>query len=462
MYKYLLLFTIAITLFSCNAEPVKTPSAKLSGNIEGLENKMLLLVNKSETDTIKLDSIGSFKFEKNYSTPTYSKLYLGRKNITLYLNNNSKLLITTSKSDFGKITKFTGEGFKENQLLNDKMSLSNDLKYLPGIFKLNPQEFIAKSDSIKQLFLNLSDTYSKNNKIDSTFLSTYNVDVKYEQLLFYTIYNRYHKHYTKEEASLSDKDKEKVKSARVDIDKYAISDKYIEFMSSILKNEHTNEIILSDEADDFDLPKYLKWINSELNSTNLKNSLFYNEVKYSITYANETERDEIYSTFSELNTDTIYKKNIDEVYKSFEKLRKGKPAPKWSYANIDDKEYSLDSFKGKFVYIDVWATWCGPCIAEIPELKKLTEDYKNKDIVFVSVSIDDNKNAWEKMIKKENFDWIQIHAEKAWKSEIVIENGIRGIPRFMMVDKQGNIVDVNAPEPSSEKIRLLIDKLLSE
>ncbi len=462
MNKILLILTITVSLISCTSEPVQIPSAKLSGSIEGLGGKILLLVSKIETDTIKLDSVGRFELEKSYSTPTYSKLYFGRNIISLYLKNNSNLSITTSKSDFGKDAKFAGEGYKENQLLNDKTKLSSELKYYPDIFKLNPQDFVAKSDSVKQLFLELSNEYSKNENIDSSFLSTFNVDARYEQLVLYSIYSPYHKYFTKEDASLSEKNMEEMKSATVDIESYENSEKYIEFMSNSLKDTYSKENTSTEETQNFNLPKYLRWVNSELNSTNAKNSIFYNAVKYAITYASESERDDIYSTFSELNTDTIFRKNIDKVYASFEQLRKGKSAPRWTYPDIDGKEYSLDDLRGKFIYIDVWATWCGPCKSEIPELAKLTKEYKNKDIVFVSVSIDSNKKAWDKMLKEEKFDWIQIHAEKAWKAKIVTENGIRGIPRFMMIDKEGNIIDVNAPQPSSDKIRPLIDLLLSE
>jgi len=462
MYKYFSLLIATVVLFSCTNEPIQKPKAKLSGNIEGLSNKTLLLVNETQTDTIKLDSLGHFNLEKDYSTPTISKLYFGRKGILLYLTNSSDLSLTTTKNDFGKVVEFKGEGSKENQLLNDKDKLAIELKYVPAIFKLNPEQFMAKSDSVKQLFLELGNKYSKDGNIDSSFIELYNADVKYEQLLYYTIYTPYHKYFTKEEASLPESAKKEIEAATVDKSEFAMSDKYIQFMTTVLKQKYTDKFPETEESNSNDLPKYLKWINSELKSNDIKNAIFYNAIKSEITYCSETERDSIYATFSELNTNPVYQETIDKTYASFEKLRKGKPAAQWSYPDINGKKHALSDFKGKFVYIDVWATWCGPCKAEIPELAKLAKEYKNKNIEFVSVSVDSDQKAWERMLKKENFDWTQLHAEKAWKSKIVLENEIRGIPRFMLIDREGNVIDINALRPSSKEIRPLFDKLLSQ
>jgi thiol-disulfide isomerase/thioredoxin len=463
MYKYLTLFLLGTVLFSCTNEPAQKKTGKLSGNIEGLSNNNLLLISKAGTDTVKIDSIGHFYFEKEYIEPTYYKVYLGRDNISLYLTNNSDLSFSTSKNNFSKDLIFKGKGSKENTLLNQKLSMVENKKYVYSLFPLEPEAFLAKSDSTKQILQNLVNTYAKSSDIDSTFLTTFNIDIKYGQISNWSLYTVYHKYLTKEDAALPKQTEQIIESAVVDNDEYSNSVKYISFMREQLHKEYKDIKSTNDtDEENYDIPKYLRWLDGRLNSNKIKNSIFYDAVKYDITYSSETERDNIYATFSELNTDATYQKAIDDIYASFEKLRKGKPAPQWAYPDINGKEYALKDFKGKNVYVDVWATWCGPCKAEIPELAKLAKDYKNKDIVFVSVSVDDNKGAWEKMLKANNYEWIQIHAEKAWKSKIIKENGIRGIPRFMMIDKEGNIVDVNAPQPSSDKIRPLIDSLLNQ
>jgi len=462
MYKYFSLLITSLALFACTSEPVQPPTAKLSGTIDGLNNKTLLLMSKTDVDTIKLDSVGHFTFEKEYSAPTYSKLVLGRSYIPLYLTNNTDLTLKTTKKDFGKSVEFKGEGAKENQLLIDRDQLTFELNYFPAIFKLSPEQFIAKSDSIKQLYIDLGEKYSKNENVDTTFLKLYNVDVKYEQLSYYTMYAPYHQYFTKEEAKLPEAANKEMEAAIVDRADYAKSDNYIKFIGSMYERKFIEEFPEARNANSNILPKIILWLDSKIKSHEVKNPIFFKAVESSITNVGEEDRDKIYAAYSKVNTDSFYQKKIDEKYNSFENLRKGKPAVQWSYPDINGKEHSLADFKGKYVYIDVWATWCGPCKAEIPELVKLVKDYKNKDIVFVSVSVDTNEAASKKMLSEHNYDWTQLHAKEAWNSEIVKGNNIMGIPRFMMIDREGNIVDVNAPRPSSDKIRPMIDNLLKQ
>ena len=142
-------------------------------------------------------------------------------------------------------------------------------------------------------------------------------------------------------------------------------------------------------------------------------------------------------------------------------IKKGEDSPKFNYPDIHGKNVSLDDFKGKYVYVDVWATWCGPCKREIPFLKKLDKEYKHKKIVFVSMSIDEmkNKDKWLKMVKDENLQGVQIMADKDWKSDFVRAYNIRGIPRFILIDKEGKILNDNAPRPSDSNLKELFNSL---
>ena len=128
----------------------------------------------------------------------------------------------------------------------------------------------------------------------------------------------------------------------------------------------------------------------------------------------------------------------------------------FSYPNISNEMISLSFFKGRLVYIDIWATWCGPCIAEIPSLKRLQKDYENMDIIFLSVSVDTDKEAWKKMLTEDQLGGVQLWAD-GW-SQITKSYAIFGIPRFMLVDKSGELIAVDAPRPSSTEIRSMINE----
>ena len=111
--------------------------------------------------------------------------------------------------------------------------------------------------------------------------------------------------------------------------------------------------------------------------------------------------------------------------------------------------------KDRWLVINYWATWCGPCKAEIPALKELEHDYQNNNITFLSVSVDTDKEAWLNMVAEKELGGIQLWAN-GW-SAITKSYAINGIPRFMLFDANGNVISLDAPRPSSDEIRGLID-----
>jgi len=133
----------------------------------------------------------------------------------------------------------------------------------------------------------------------------------------------------------------------------------------------------------------------------------------------------------------------------------GEPAIDFTYTDKEGNKFSLTSFKGNLVYVDVWATWCGPCKAEIPSLQQLEADYHDKNITFMSVSVDTDKEAWVKMVTEQELGGVQLWAD-GW-SEITKDYAIFGIPRFMLFDANGNVISTDSPRPSSSEIRELLE-----
>jgi thiol-disulfide isomerase/thioredoxin len=108
----------------------------------------------------------------------------------------------------------------------------------------------------------------------------------------------------------------------------------------------------------------------------------------------------------------------------------------------DDKEISISDYagKGKYVLLDFWASWCGPCRSENPNVVALYNDYKNKEFEIVGISFDENKDAWIKGIKDDNITWPQMSDLKGWKSEAALKYRIQGIPFTVLLDKQGKVI----------------------
>jgi len=138
-----------------------------------------------------------------------------------------------------------------------------------------------------------------------------------------------------------------------------------------------------------------------------------------------------------------YKKDVSEAKAQKERLALGKKAPEFSYPTPDgNRNLGPQNYKGKIVVIDFWASWCGPCRNEIPNVLKAYKKYSNKGVVFLSVSIDKKRSSWLKALKEENMPWDQVNAPKSGK-DIMKLYQFSGVPYIIIIDREGNIIAKN-------------------
>jgi peroxiredoxin len=168
-------------------------------------------------------------------------------------------------------------------------------------------------------------------------------------------------------------------------------------------------------------------------------------------------------------TDTLGKYIITENQKSrnvaiatpLASLKTGEDGYKFSYPDQNDKTVSLTDLKGKVVVVDVWATWCGPCRGETQYMRKLADEMKGKDVAFVSISVDKQKDhdKWKKMLVDEQMTWIQLFATET--NDFSKYYKVATIPRFIVFDKTGKILNADAPRPSDPELKTLLEKTLA-
>lgn len=133
------------------------------------------------------------------------------------------------------------------------------------------------------------------------------------------------------------------------------------------------------------------------------------------------------------------KKDMQTAAAQRKLLEIGQSAPVFSYKTPDGSTLGLESFRGKFLVIDFWASWCGPCRGEIPSMKKIYAEFKNKDVEFLSVSIDKEEDMWKKALKEETMTWPQMLAPESGK-EIMEKYQFSGVPYIILLDKEGKIL----------------------
>lgn len=123
-------------------------------------------------------------------------------------------------------------------------------------------------------------------------------------------------------------------------------------------------------------------------------------------------------------------------------------APEFNLPDINGTKKSLKDFEGNLIYLDIWATWCGPCRMQIPAMKELANEYSDKGIVFLSISVDPekNKDKWKQMILEEKMSGEHLYAGVT-SSSFGYDYKVEFIPRFMLISSQGEIIMDHAPQP---------------
>jgi peroxiredoxin len=170
--------------------------------------------------------------------------------------------------------------------------------------------------------------------------------------------------------------------------------------------------------------------------------------------------DTYYNYFKKNNSNPNYSELLRKEYEKKQLLAPGKPAPQFTLVDVDGNKVSLSDFKGKYVFIDFWQTLCSRSARELPHYLKLYSDYKTENIVFVSISANEDETVWRNYVKEKKNVGISLIAEKHFSSEVFKAYQVYGTPFFVIVDKEGNIIDPAAAKPSSKEIRETFDQLL--
>lgn len=450
----ILLAVIALYILSCAKEEEKEIDyAILSGTLQNLgDEKVHLYNNPDASGTLEVASDGTFTDTIHLSQDGYVSLRAGYMGVNFFLSKGDHITFSADVASPDTPPTFIGESATIQEYLIEKDKKQEELTAdFELFFGQEPETFldaITNYIETQNKTLNAS-TFSEEFKTIEKKALTFNLmDLK-------TTYAGYQKYLAEGEDVVPD-------GFLADFDALNKDNEEDAKQYSLYKNLVMTDIMNTIEAKNDSITPFFESIVNQLE--NFKSPSIRDHVINSMLFAYSPSEGDVHlikDKLLALASKESIKESIINRYDKIKSLIKGQPSPTFTYENFKGGKTALKDLEGKYVYIDVWATWCGPCIGEIPYLKELEHQYADKNIEFVSISVDtkDDYGKWRKMVINKDLGGTQLMADNAFNSTFIESYAINAIPRFIIIDPEGNIVSADATRPSDANIESKLDAL---
>ncbi|MDO5978375.1 TlpA family protein disulfide reductase [Flavivirga spongiicola] len=459
IYIILVLFSIV----SCKNKV--NDFALISGTINDKKVDSLFLHNASTNfkKSIAINDDGTFNDTLVIDKVKAYKLSSGKNWYSIFLQNNYNLNINISKDSTNSTISFSGIGADVNNYYRSKAVFIKEKIKLSSLPKLSEQDFTRLANKVTDS----ASAMLQNALIeDKNFITFETENIFWNEISNYMMY-----HYLKQNEAYRDTTKTYTPSSgflpqaflsfKSDNEDLYINSESYSNLSNVIPIRTINFKDLSDRNSD----EKIKFIDSICSTIGIPLVKDFTLKNVGFRFLND-ENQEVAKTyldyFTSILSDEDIKTEFTDFYNKNQRLKKGALSSKFTnYENFAGGTTSLDDLKGKYVYIDVWATWCGPCKKEIPFLKDVEKKYHGKNIEFVSISVDTKPayDSWKKMVTDKELTGIQLFADNAFDSKFIKDYNIKAIPRFILIDPEGKIVNSKAPRPSNPDLIDLFNQL---
>ena len=454
--RYITVFVFCLLFIGCSKN--ESSYITFSGEIKNSTDEIITISNYNSTmkEDFPIDSSGHFSARVNIDKDGYYFFKIGRPYSIIRFKKGHNVHLDIDADNFFESRIYSGDLKVENNYGVSKSKLRSKFVGDPKDYFVVPlDEFLLKikktRDAVFEL-LEKSELSQEDKLIEKRI-------IEYDYLQSYNNYQKFYSYHKKVKANLPDDYYEPI--INMDIDDGEIFKYSRAYRNLIIENFRHSSKKEMDRDSALTIIEFVKNKISNIKSVDIREQ-YASMLMRQMKEGNDNIDDDYHQIMPLFSTQRM-KDKLTQRYQSAKETTSGNIAVDFDYENFNGGRTTLRDLSGKLIYIDVWATWCGPCIKEMPALKELVNFYKGKDIEFVSISIDHKKDyeKWRKMVPEKNVGGIQLYDAEGLKSSFMKAFSVGLIPRFMMIDEQGKIISANAPRPSDKNVKDFIDRQLN-
>lgn len=419
------------------------------GLIDHASEPTIRVFSEEYKDTSTIDSKGRFKFKFKMTEPSYLSLITHKKAIKLFMKPGDTLKVGFNPKDLPTSLIFDGKGAKTNVYLKSKYRLMLEMT-IPSehLYEYSPSAFKAHVDSfyvVQKINLDMHLELMKD--VPDFFIKQEQASIWYERatkMYEYLLLNEETKNiqkdfYAFEKKTSPDKD------SLINVYEYR---SYLKAWINYLgQKQLKNDGIRNFSSSELALAKMQLTVKF-LKSSQVKNYLLSSILSEYISYYGYKNAKDLFALYDYQCTDTVMKEKLITPYQQYIQLSQLSKAPSVSFYNNMGEVLSLDDFVGSYLYVDVWATWCMPCRKQTPHFEQMANENKDKNITFISLSIDKTKTDWNEFLLKKD---LAEHQYLIKDIEAFLDGyQIKTIPHFLIINDKGQISNADAPRPTDK------------
>ena len=424
---------------------------------------------KSNTVNARLDKDGRFlaTFPVSHAY-TGIQLQNGEQATELFVSPGDKLNMTVNAADFDATIEYEGIGtkadvanFSAKHMLASGFSQDFQVAAQKLIAK-EPDDFLAELD---KLVAKEHDFLVENSKgLPQSFIEFWDASYTYNKYVSMLMYAQMHEIIKAKSYEIGDIPAENFEVTKQVPEKFNDDLLYLDAYRNYIREFYIYKLMAEGVKLKQDEPDFMVDKMVELSRKNMplksEQYVYATAINRYMKNTPIVRTEAKFNEFNNLYGNTEYTKFLEKEIENKRRLSPGSPAIDFIVVDADGKDVKLSQLKGKVVYLDFWASWCGPCKSQFPHTKKVKEHFAGKDVTFVYVSIDEDATAWEKAMKQYELSGLHTRVP-GWSDKLAKSYGVASIPAYFLIDKEGNFAIDNTPRPSqTEELIKAIEALL--